>query len=93
MDVEFVTIQVPVRLHEKLQTLADMEHTDPVGVIEKLVASVDQQRRWLRDLSTLQQQVQADGGLGADKTKDEIIAQLRQTRQEIFETEYAHLYR
>lgn len=89
-----VTIQVSVRLHEKLQTLADMGHTDPVGVIEKLVASVDQQRGWLRDLSALQQQVQADGGLATDKTtRDEIIAQLRQTRQELFETEYTHLYR
>jgi len=49
-----------------------------------------------RELQKLRQGIQERGGLkamGLGETKEEIIASLRRTRQQIFEEEYAHLYR
>jgi len=39
------------------------------------------------------EQIRQDGGLQVGTTKDEVVERLRQTRREIFEAEYAHLYR
>jgi prevent-host-death family protein len=47
---------------------------------------------WTSQLAQLRQQIAQTGGPMALQTKDEIVTQLRQTRQEIFEAEYAHLY-
>ncbi|MGH2415490.1 MAG: hypothetical protein ACRDEA_17735 [Microcystaceae cyanobacterium] len=93
MATELVTLQLPANLYEKLQTLATEEHTDLAGVITKLVTKAYQQRSWLHDLVALRQQIQNEGELSLGNTKEEVVARLRQTRQEIFETEYAHLYR
>lgn len=41
----------------------------------------------------LQKQVADSGGLGFGDDPDAIVEQMRRTRQEIFEAEYAHLYR
>ena len=93
MNTEFVTLQLPVSLYEKLQTLATAEHTDVYGVIA-LITDAYQQRGWLQDLTALRRQIRdSDGGLEFSSTKKEVVAQLRQTRQEVFEAEYAHLYR
>ncbi len=47
---------------------------------------------WQREFRLLQQQVRATGGFGLGDTKDEVIANLREIRRQIFEEEYAHLY-
>jgi prevent-host-death family protein len=47
---------------------------------------------WAAQLQQLRQQIAATGGVMAAQTKDEIVEQLRQTRQELVEAEYAHLY-
>lgn len=47
---------------------------------------------WAVNWQLLRRQVADRGGLLAGLSKDEIIAQLRQTRDEIFAAEYAHLY-
>lgn len=39
MNTEHVTLQLPINLYEKLQALAEAKHTDPVGVIEKLLVA------------------------------------------------------
>jgi hypothetical protein len=93
MDTEFVTLHLPATLHKKLQALATEEHTDLVGVITQLVTNAYQQKSWLQNLTILRRQIENKGGLKLGNTKEDIIAQLRQTRHEIFETEYAHLYR
>lgn len=93
MDTTTVTIQLPAHLYAELQSLAADEQIDPVEVIAKLVAMVRQRRAWLRDLAALREQIRQNGGLHVGTTKDEVVEQLRQTRREIFETEYAHLYR
>jgi hypothetical protein len=92
MDTPVVTIQLPASLHAELQALATEEQMDPIEVISHLVAMASQRRTWLRDLAALREQIRQDGGLQIGTTKEEVIRQLRQTRREIFEAEYAHLY-
>jgi hypothetical protein len=48
---------------------------------------------WQEDLNDLRQQIRDDGGLKISSDLDEMIETLRQIRYEIFEEEYAHLYR
>ena len=63
------------------------------SLITQFVTEAYQRRRWLQDLTSLRQQIQSENDSQLGNTKEEILAQLRQSRQEIFETEYAHLYR
>jgi hypothetical protein len=92
MDTTVVTIQLPASLHAELQALAADEQTDLVGVIGRLVALASQRRAWRRDLAALREQIGQDGGLQVGTTKEEVVERLRQTRREIFEAQYAHLY-
>jgi len=48
---------------------------------------------WQRDLRQLQKQIHASGGFGLGETKEEVIANLRKVRRQVFEEEYADLYR
>jgi len=93
MEVENVTFQLPAQLYADLQSLAADEQTDPVEVIACLVATARQRRAWVQGLTALREQIRRDGGLQVGVTKDGVVEQLRQTRREIFEAEYAHLYR
>jgi hypothetical protein len=92
MDTTVVTIQLPASLYAELQALATDERTDPVEIISRLVKMASQRRAWLRDLTALREQIRQDGGLQVGTTKDQVVERLRQTRREIFEAEYAHLY-
>lgn len=93
MESPLVTIQIPADLHSELQSLAEEEHTSPAEVIERLLAMSRQRRAWLRDLAALREQIQRDGGLRVGNTKEAVVERMRETRRQIFETEYAHLYR
>ncbi|MBC8255535.1 MAG: hypothetical protein H8E35_16105 [Ardenticatenia bacterium] len=93
MEVENVTFQLPAQLYADLQSLAADEQTDPVEVIARLVATARQRRAWVQGLTALREQIRRDGGLLVGDTKDEVVERLRQTRREIFEAEYEHLYR
>jgi hypothetical protein len=93
MATDIVTLQLPIDLYDKLQDLAEAEQTDPIEVISHLIALAHQRQGWLRDLNALRKQIRQDGGLQVGTTKEEVVEQLRQTRREIFEAEYAHLYR
>lgn len=46
---------------------------------------------WFEQLQQLKERVAQTGGIMVGKTKDEIVEALRQTRQKLFEAEYAHL--
>lgn len=48
---------------------------------------------WAAQLQQLRQQIAESGGVLSGLTKEEIVHQLRQTRRELFEAEYAHYYR
>ena len=93
MCTKVVTIQLPARLYNELQSLAAEEHTDLVEVIDRLVTAASQYHTWLRDLTALREQVNQNGGLRVGASKEEVVERLRQTRHEIFGAEYAHLYR
>jgi hypothetical protein len=94
MTTEVISLELPISVYNKLQELVTEEQSDPVTVITHLVTVAHQHRSWLRDLATLRQQIQQEGGLQqVGSTKEEVIERLRQTRREIFEAEYAHLYR
>jgi hypothetical protein len=93
MDPEHVTVQLPSSLYDQLQELAAEERIEPVEVISQLVSAAYQHRGWLRDLIALREQIRQAGGLQVGQTKEAVIERLRQTRREIFEAEYAHLYR
>jgi hypothetical protein len=92
MEPEIITLQLPISLYDQLQELAAEEQLEPVEVISRLVSAAYQHRGWLRDLIALREQIRQDGGLQVGQSKEEVIKQLRQTRREIFEAEYAHLY-
>lgn len=92
MNIELVSLQLPLTLYDKLQTLAKEDNTDVISAIAKFVATANQKKNWLQDLTALRQQIQSEGGLQIGDTKEAIAARLHQTRLEIFEAEYAHLY-
>ena len=47
---------------------------------------------WWHEFRKLQQQVRASGGFQLGQTKEEIIANLREQRRQIFESDYANMY-
>ena len=93
MDESVVTIELPRQLYTDLESLAADDQTDPIDMIARLVALARERQSWRRDLAKLREQIQQDGGLHVGATKEEVVERLRQTRRQIFEAEYAHLYR
>jgi len=93
MATNMVTVELPANSYDQLQELAASEQTDPIEIMAELIAMAYQQQSWLRELTELRQMIRQQGGLRIGTTKEEVIEKLRQTRREIFEAEYAHLYR
>ena len=93
MSSETVTLQLPDSLYSKLEELAVEAQINPDDLIATLVETAYQRRAWLRDLNELREQIKRDGGLRVGASREEVVEQLRQTRREIFDAEYAHLYR
>lgn len=93
MSTEHVTLELPANLHEQLQALATAEDTGVVSYLEKLVTDAYRSERWLKNLNDLRQSIKESGGFQLGDTQEEINERLRQIRQEIFEEDYAHLYR
>jgi hypothetical protein len=63
------------------------------GFIREAVEEKVTRMRWQRNLESLRREIREAGGLELEGSKEEVIERLRKTRREIFETEYAHLYR
>jgi hypothetical protein len=49
--------------------------------------------RWQSNLADLRSEIREAGGLKLRGSKEDVIERLRETRRQIFEAEYAHLYR
>ena len=92
MENRVVTIQLPETLYDELRSLADEEGAEPIDIIGRLVARAALNRAWLRDLQDLRERILKEGGLQIGSSRDDVVKRLRQTRREIFEAEYAHLY-
>ena len=93
MEKMNTTLELPADLFQQLQELADLQQTDPVTVISRLIAVAHQQQTWLQNLEALREDIRLSGGLAIGTTRGAVIEQLRQTRRDLFEAEYAHLYR
>jgi hypothetical protein len=91
--METVTIQIPTTVYAELEALAAETQSDPIAVLTALVTTAHQRPTFAQLWRELLEQVQRDGGLKLGSTTEEVIEQLRKTREEIFEAEYAHLYR
>ncbi|MFN8492299.1 MAG: hypothetical protein U0350_32160 [Caldilineaceae bacterium] len=59
--------------------------------VQRYLAEIEE-LTWQDEFREFQKQVRAAGGFQLGATKDEVIANLREQRRQIFETEYAHLY-
>ena len=87
------TIQLPDLLYTRLETMAQEKQSDPASIIQSLLEAVDQQAQWRQEWRLLRDQIQREGGYPIDETIDELVERMRKIRTEIFEQDYAHLYR
>lgn len=62
-------------------------------VLAELTAMRETPRSWREELATLQASIAAHGGLNVGETTEEIVEHMRRTRKEVWDDEYAHLYR
>ncbi len=62
-------------------------------VLAELEANPPEPLSWAEGLALLHKQIDEAGGLGFGDDPEAIVEQMRRTRREIFEAEYAHLYR
>lgn len=93
METVTVTLELPRALYTDLQALAVEKDGDLVGLLSQWVKQARQRQEWLQGWRELQALIEKEGGLQIGETKEEVVEQMRETRQEIFEAEYAHLYR
>ena len=59
--------------------------------VQRYLAEV-RRETWWQEFRKLQQQVRATGGFQLGQTKEEVIANLRKQRRQIFESDYANMY-
>ena len=88
-----VTIEIPGDLYAKLVELATESDSTPTDQIASLIEAAPKHRAWLRELNELRELIKKENPQETEPDREELIEQLRETRREIFETEYAHLYR
>ena len=88
-----ITVELPAELFEQLQDLANLQQSDPVTVMAHLISVAHQRQSWLQNLAALRHDIQQSGGLSVGTSREALIERLRQTRHDLFEAEYAHLYR
>lgn len=89
--------EVPENLYRELvwaqEELEYPNMIDFIGqAVQRRLAEIKYEK-WQCDLRQLQKQIHASGGFGLGETKEEVINNLRKIRQQIFEEEYADLYR
>lgn len=59
--------------------------------VQRYLAEIRHETWWV-EFRKLQQQVRASGRFQLGQTKEEIIANLREQRRQIFESDYANMY-
>jgi hypothetical protein len=91
-----MTRKITTITRQNLLKLAQtLSRDDLCWLIEQLyylLGDDEAQQVWRLNLVALREQIRQDGGLQLGQTKEEALTRLRQTRYEIFEAEYAHLY-
>jgi hypothetical protein len=88
---------VPEKLYQELvNAQEELAFPSMVDLVEQAVLrylAEIQRQDWQHEFREFQKQVRAAGGLELGVTKEEVIAKLRERRRQLFEAEYAHLYR
>ncbi|MBC8186019.1 hypothetical protein H8E88_33465 [candidate division KSB1 bacterium] len=59
--------------------------------VQRYLAEIRHETWWI-DFRKLQQQVRTTGGFKLGQTKEELIANLREQRRQIFESDYENMY-
>lgn len=88
-----IAINLPRDVFEGIETLAGEAHVSSVEMITTWLKRELEHRQWLNAWQDLRTQIKTDGGLDVGQAPDQIIEKTRQTRCEIWDTDYAHLYR
>ena len=96
MPSQEITWQVPEDLYRELVwAQEELAYPSLIDVVSQAVQRrLAEMRRetWRREFRSLQRQVRAAGGFDLGETKDQVVANLREIRRQVFEEEYAHLY-
>lgn len=92
-----ITWEIPENLYSEVvkaqEELAFPNLADFLSqAVQRYLAEI-QQQTWQQEFRAFQKQVRTDGGFALGDTKEEVIEHLREQRKQIFEAEYAHLYR
>jgi len=93
METKRVTLTLPTNVYEELLEAKGEENHSVADFVRTAVVEKLARMRWQRNLKDLRREIREAGGLELRGSKEEVIERLRETRREIFETEYAHLYR
>jgi len=97
MELKQIVWNVPDTLYQELvQAQHELEYpnlADFVGQAVQRRLSDIKTEAWQRKFKQFQKQFHAAGGFGLGETKDEVISNLRKIREQVFEEEYADLYR
>jgi predicted CopG family antitoxin len=93
METKRVTLTLPINVYEELLEVKKEESHSVADFVRMAVSEKLTRMRWQRNLEDLRREIREAGGLELRGSKEEVIERLRETRREIFETEYAHLYR
>lgn len=97
MSSTAIVWEVPENLYSQLveaqKELAFPQLSDLISQAVQRYLAETQRQTWRQEFYELQKQVRAAGGFQLGETKEEVIAQLREQRRELFEAEYAYLYR
>ena len=89
-----VTLVLATDIYEEIATAKERNETRSIaGFIREAVEEKVARMRWQRNLEELRSEIREAGGLELKGSKEEVIERLRETRRQIFEAEYAHLYR
>lgn len=93
-SAKMVTVEIPATVYAELRAIADERKSDPVQEITSWVRSMRQRQVWQQGWSDLRAMVQKRPPSSIKgKSTEAILEQVRRTREEVFEAEYAHLYR
>ncbi len=74
-------------------SLAQLKEEIVAEVLAELEEMNAEPLTWQEGIAQLQASIAAHGGLNIGETTEEIVEHMRRIRKEIFEEEYAHLYR
>ena len=93
METKRTTLTLPLDVYEEVLEAQGEETPSVAGFVRAAVVEKLAKMHWQRNLEDLRREIREAGGLELRGSKEEVIERLRETRREIFETEYAHLYR